>query len=98
MRALKREALFAAAEKNLQTIQARVAAGKLADAIGVRVGRVINQYKVSKHFALAIDELASTSLGEKTGALRCSCRRLLSRLAQWRVEPHSGPERASAGR
>lgn len=62
MRALKREALFAAAEKNLQTIQARVAAGKLADAdaIGVRVGRVINLYKVAKHFALAIDDQSVT--------------------------------------
>jgi transposase len=35
-----------------------VDAGKLsrADAIGLRVGKVINQYKVAKHFELAIAE------------------------------------------
>jgi transposase len=58
LRAHKREALLAATEKNLEPIQAKVAAGKLAgmDVIGVRVGKVINQYKVAKHFELVIDE------------------------------------------
>lgn len=58
LRAHKREALLAATEKNLEPIQAKVAAGKLAgmDLIGVRVGKVINQYKVAKHFELVIDE------------------------------------------
>jgi transposase len=58
LRAHKREALLAATEKNLEPIRARVAAGKLAgmDVIGVRVGKVINQYKVAKHFELVIDE------------------------------------------
>ena len=62
LRAHKREALLAATEKNLQPIKTRVKAGKLAgaDAIGVRVGKVINQYKVAKHFELAIDEHAFT--------------------------------------
>ncbi len=58
LRAHKREALLAATEKNLEPIKVKVAAGKLAgmDVIGVRVGKVINQYKVAKHFELVIDE------------------------------------------
>ena len=62
LRAHKREALLAATEKNLKPIKARVDAGKLAgaDAIGLRVGKVVNQYKVAKHFDLAIDEAAFT--------------------------------------
>jgi transposase len=62
LRAHKREALLRATEENLRKIQARVDAGKLAgaDAIGLRVGRVINQYKVAKHFALEISDRAFT--------------------------------------
>ena len=62
LRAHKREELLAATEKNLQTIKARVDAGKLAgaDAIGLRVGKLVNQYKVAKHFALTIGEAAFT--------------------------------------
>ena len=62
LRAHKRQELLAATEKNLQTIKARVDAGKLAgaDAIGLRVGKVVNQYKVAKHFALTIGEAAFT--------------------------------------
>src|SRR2546427_6556144 len=58
LRTHKREELLAATEANLQKIKARVDAGKLAgrDEIGLRVGRVINQYKVAKHFELAIGE------------------------------------------
>jgi hypothetical protein len=60
LRAHKREELLCATEKNLAQIKARVDAAKLAgqDDIGVRVGEVINQYKVAKHFALAIGEAA----------------------------------------
>jgi Transposase DDE domain len=56
LRAHKREELLAATERSLAPIKARVEAGKLkgADAIGLRVGRVVNQYKVAKHFALSI--------------------------------------------
>jgi len=56
LRAHKREALLAATERNLEKIKARVEAGKLvgADEIGLRVGKVINQYKVAKHFELTI--------------------------------------------
>jgi transposase len=62
LRAHKREELLCATEKNLEKIKTRVTAGKLTgqDQIGVRVGQVINQYKVAKHFALTIDATAFT--------------------------------------
>jgi len=60
LRAHKREALLAATEINLAKIKARVEATKLAgqDKIGVQVGKIVNQYKVAKHFALDIGEHA----------------------------------------
>ena len=60
LRAHKREDLLASTERNLAKIEARVAAGRLAgrDAIGLCVGKVINQFKVGKHFVLTIDEHA----------------------------------------
>ena len=60
LRAHKREELLCATEKNLEQVKARVDAAKLAGqaAIGVRVGKIINQYKVAKHFELAIGEAA----------------------------------------
>ena len=56
LRTHKRAELLAATEKNLGKIKARVDAGKLvgADKIGVAVGKVVNQYKVAKHFELTI--------------------------------------------
>ena len=56
-RAHKREDLLAATEVSLAKIKARVDAGKLAgaDTIGLAVGKIINQYKVAKHFAPVID-------------------------------------------
>jgi transposase len=56
LRTHKREELLAATEENLHKIKARVDAGKLAgaDEIGLRVGKVINQYKMAKHFDLVI--------------------------------------------
>ncbi|MBP6070283.1 MAG: IS1634 family transposase [Candidatus Accumulibacter sp.] len=58
LRAHKREELLCATEKSLEKIQARVNAAKLTgqDAIGVRVGKGVNQYKVAKHFELTIGE------------------------------------------
>jgi len=58
LRAHKREDLLAATARSLDKIKARVEAGKLAgqDDIGVRVGKVVNKYKVAKHFALAIGD------------------------------------------
>lgn len=60
LRAHKREDLLAATECNLEKVKARVDAGKLtgADEIGLRVGKVINQYKVAKHFELDITDAA----------------------------------------
>ncbi len=54
----KRTALLKATAKALEKIQDMVARGYLKDAdkIGVRVGRVINQYKMAKHFKLEIAE------------------------------------------
>jgi len=62
LRAHKRSELLAATETNLAKIKARVDAGKLAgaDQIGLRVGKLINQYKVAKHFELAIGKARFT--------------------------------------
>ena len=62
LRAHKRCELLAATEKNLQAIKQRVDAGKLtgADAIGLRVGKLVNQYKVAKHFELVIADASFT--------------------------------------
>ena len=58
LRAHKREDLLAATERNLEKVRARVDAGKLsgADEIGLRVGKLINQYKVAKHLELSITD------------------------------------------
>src|SRR5207253_1169664 len=58
LRAHKREELLCATEASLKKIKAWVDMGRLAGAeqIGLRVGKVINQYKVAKHFELAIGE------------------------------------------
>jgi transposase len=62
LRAHKRLELLAATERNLDKIKSRVAARKLvgSDAIGVRVGKVVNQYMVAKHFELTIEDHAFT--------------------------------------
>lgn len=58
LRAHKREDLLACTQRNLEKIKARVAAGRLVgrDQIGLCVGKVVNQYKVGKHFELDIGE------------------------------------------
>jgi hypothetical protein len=60
LRAHKREALLVATEGGLEKIKLRVDAGKLAgqDKIGLRVGKIINKYKVAKHFELGITDAA----------------------------------------
>lgn len=62
LRAAKRKELIAATERELEKVQAMVAAGRLAgrDKIGVRVGKVIGKYKVAKHFDLNIQDAALT--------------------------------------
>lgn len=57
LRTHKRRELLAATTGELQTVQRMVANGRLKDKekIGVRVGRVLNKYKMAKHFILQID-------------------------------------------
>jgi hypothetical protein len=58
LRRHKREERLAATERNLDKIKARTDAGKLAgqDEIGLRVSTIIIQYKMAKHFELAIGD------------------------------------------
>ena len=58
LRTHTRDDLLQATEKNLDKVRASVAAGRLTgkDRIGVRVGKVVNQYKVAKHFDLHIGD------------------------------------------
>ncbi len=62
LRAHKRLELLAATEAQLTEIGQRVKDGKLMgqDKIGLRVGRVINKYKMAKHFEL---DITDTMLG-----------------------------------
>jgi transposase len=71
LRAHKREDLLACTERSLEKVCDRVRAGRLKgqDQIGVAVGRVINQYKVAKHFALAIED-ASLRWSRNTESIR----------------------------
>jgi hypothetical protein len=57
-RARKREDLLAATEQLLAPTLAAVAAGRLtgADKIGLRVGKLIDKFKMAKHFAIAITD------------------------------------------
>jgi len=57
-RARKRADLLAATEAALAPTLAAVAAGRLhgADRIGVKVGKLIDKYKMAKHFTLAITD------------------------------------------
>mgnify|MGYP000894784706 FL=1 len=62
MRGHTRDDLLLATEQNLETVKVRVDAGKLVggDKIGVAVGKVVNQYKVAKHFELVITDSSFT--------------------------------------
>jgi len=57
-RARKREALLQATIEELAKVQRMVKRGRLIakEKIGVRVGRVVNKYKVAKHFQLTIED------------------------------------------
>lgn len=61
-RAHTRQELVAATTVALERIQRRVASGRLRGRaeIGLCVGRVINQYKVAKHFTVTITDTALT--------------------------------------
>ena len=58
LRAHKRQALLAATVKELDKVRGMVTRGRLRgrDAIGVRVGKVVNKYKVGKHLRLEIHD------------------------------------------
>jgi len=58
LRAHKREALLTATTEELEKVRNMVARGKLKGSgrIGVRAGRVVNKYKVAKHFELTITD------------------------------------------
>jgi Transposase DDE domain len=58
LRAHKREALLEATVNELEKVRKMVDRGDLRSAgkIGVRAGRVVNKYKVAKHFELTIEE------------------------------------------
>ncbi len=72
LRSHTRDDLLAATEKNLERIKVRVDAAKLVgkDKIGVAVGKVVNQYKVAKHFELTItdDSFTFTRLADNIAA------------------------------
>ena len=57
LRAHKRQALLQATVAELDKVRSMVERKRLrgADRIGVRVGRVVNKYKVAKHFELSIE-------------------------------------------
>ena len=58
LRAHKRQALLAATVKELEKVRGMVARGTLKgrEAIGVRIGKVVNKYKVAKHIRLDIHD------------------------------------------
>jgi len=60
LRAHKRQDLLSATERHLEPIRQRVKAGRLSgqDKIGVAVGKVLNKYKMGKHFQLEIEDQA----------------------------------------
>ena len=62
LRAHKRESLLNATTKALEGIQKTVLGGRLTGkaAIGVRIGKSINKYKVAKHFVLKINDKSFT--------------------------------------
>jgi transposase len=72
LRVHTRDDLLAATERSLEKIKVRVDAGKLVgqDKIGVAVGKVVNQYKVAKHFELTItdDSFTFTRLADSIAA------------------------------
>lgn len=57
-RARRREDMLLCTEKELLSIKEAVASGRLKSegAIGLRVGRILNRYKMAKHFRLTIEE------------------------------------------
>lgn len=71
-RARKRGELLTATEADLATITAAVTAGRITGAakIGLKVGKIIDKYKMAKHFTVTIDDktLAYTRRQEQIDA------------------------------
>lgn len=61
-RARKREHLLAATEEKLEALAASAAAGRVKGAgmIGVKVGKVLDKYKMAKHYLLEITDTSFT--------------------------------------
>ncbi|MEK7730573.1 MAG: IS1634 family transposase [Planctomycetota bacterium] len=75
LRAYKRQSLLEATVRELKKVQAMARRGKLKgkDVIGVRVGKVVNKYKVAKHFVLDIrDDDFEFSIDENKVAAEAS--------------------------
>ncbi|MHB8255450.1 MAG: IS1634 family transposase, partial [Acidiferrobacter sp.] len=70
LRGHKREDLLVATEESLKKIQIRVEAGRLTgrDHIGLKVGAIVNRYKMAKHFTLDIQD-TTFSFTRKTEAI-----------------------------
>jgi len=66
-RARKRAELLTATETLLAPVRAAVADGRLAgaDTIGLKVGRLIDKYKMAKHFQLSITDTTLTITGKQ---------------------------------
>jgi len=62
LRTAKRNDLIAATVTELDKVKAMIDSGRLKgkDKIGLRVGKVVNKYKVGKHFDLVIEDTAFT--------------------------------------
>ena len=69
-RARKRAELLTATEDTLAPVLAAVQAGRLAgaDRIGLRVGQILNKYKMAKHFDLVITD-ASLAISRRTAQI-----------------------------
>ena len=74
-RARKREALLAATETALAPVLAAVGAGRLRgpDKIGLRIGPLINKYKMAKHLDVTITDTTAT-LTRKTEQIAAEAR------------------------
>ena len=98
-RARKRRELLAATEEKLRQIQARVRRAKRSlrgrDAIGIAVGKIIDRYKMAKHFDITITDTDLVIEREYPADRRRGLARWYLRRAHQR---HSRPARQLFGR
>jgi transposase len=93
LRAHKRQALLDATVKALEQVHGMVARGRLKgrEAIGVRVGKVVNRYKVAKHIQL---DIRDNGLDFRIDAARVAAEAALDGI--YVVRTSVPPERLSA--